>query len=129
MTRLRMLTCLAVCMPGWLACAEQPRNVALTNEHVRTEFRLVDGVEPRLSLSRADGSDALSLTSDEFEILLLDDSRFTAKDYRAASCKRNATGDGSDRGLADCRPPRPGRPHTRSQISYQSLVLPNAGRE
>ena len=94
MTRLRMLTCLIVCLPCGLACAEEPSQIVLKNDHIRAEFQFVDGVWAHRSLARPDGSDALTLTSNEFEILLFDDSRFTLKDYEQATYRTNVAGDG-----------------------------------
>jgi len=81
MTRRRLLICLIVLLACGPACAEEPDHIVLKNKHIRAKFQIVDGVWVHRSLSRVDGSDALTVTSDEFEILLFDDTRLTVKDY------------------------------------------------
>ena len=95
MTRYRMLVCVAVCVLCSQASAASRQTARLANDHIRAEFMLTDGVWRHCALSRADGSDALALANDEFEILMFDDSRFTATDYAAADCKQKARNDGS----------------------------------
>ncbi|NQT40126.1 MAG: hypothetical protein HQ581_21725 [Planctomycetes bacterium] len=60
----------------------EPNVLALENEHIRATFHRVYDSWRLTGLARADGSDALEVTSDEFEILRHRDSRFTIKDYR-----------------------------------------------
>lgn len=57
--------------------------IVLQNSHVKVHLDRVGDVWKLSKVSRADGSDAIDIDSDEFEILLLDDSRFTADDYEA----------------------------------------------
>ncbi|MHC5055435.1 MAG: alpha-amylase family protein [Planctomycetota bacterium] len=58
------------------------RDVRLANEHIAATLRPVGGAYRLVRIARTDGSDALEIDSDEFEILLLDDSRFTVAQYR-----------------------------------------------
>lgn len=62
----------------------------LKNEHIRATFMAADGVCRLSALSRADGSDALPLNSDEFEVLLFDKSRVTADHYETESVENDA---------------------------------------
>ncbi|MBL7218711.1 MAG: hypothetical protein ISS69_01235 [Phycisphaerae bacterium] len=92
MRRCGMLACLLICL--FASVAQAAKLIELSNEHIRVDFRLTDGVWANCGLSRADGSDAITLDSDEFEILLFDDTRFTAADYQADEPKQivgNAT--------------------------------------
>jgi hypothetical protein len=74
------------CLFASVAQAAEP--IRLANEYIRADFKLSGGVWGNCGLSRADGSDAITLDSDEFEILLFDDTRFTARDYQVDDCKR-----------------------------------------
>ncbi len=56
----------------------------LENEHVRAAFH--DGVLSHLS--RVDSTDALSINSDAFEVLLFDGTRYTANDCRLTSVRQ-----------------------------------------
>jgi len=75
--------------------AETPRAVRLANAHIQVDFKRTGGVWACRSLARVDGADALTLDSDEFEILLFDDSRFTAADYTATGMHKKTGNDGS----------------------------------
>jgi hypothetical protein len=59
------------------------RDVRLANKHIAATLRPVDGAYRLVRIARADGSDALDLASDEYEILLRDDRRFTGRDYES----------------------------------------------
>ncbi|MHC4251107.1 MAG: hypothetical protein ACYS9X_18455, partial [Planctomycetota bacterium] len=59
------------------------RDVRLANEHIAATLRPVGGAYRLMRIARTDGSDALEIKSDEFEVLLLDDSRFTAEHYES----------------------------------------------
>ncbi|MEE8451174.1 MAG: hypothetical protein V3R99_04635 [Thermoguttaceae bacterium] len=71
------LLCTVVAIP---AAAEE--TIALQNAHIRIEFSSGAGACKTTRLVRSDGTDALDLHSDQFEILLFDDSRFTVDDYQ-----------------------------------------------
>ena len=60
----------------------EPGVLALENKHVRATFQRVAQSWRLTRLARPDGSDALHVTNDEFEILRFDGSRFTVNDYR-----------------------------------------------
>jgi len=81
-----MLVCLLACLFASVAQAAEP--IRLANEYIRADFKLINGVWANCGLSRADGSDAITLDSDEFEILLFDDTRFTARDYQTGDPRR-----------------------------------------
>jgi len=85
----------AVCLCSSFSPAAKRQEARLANEHIRADFRQANGAWRLAALSRADGSDAIDLASDEFEILLFDDRSFTAKDYRGAGGKRLVGPDGS----------------------------------
>ncbi len=58
--------------------------VTLKNDHVLRELRLVDGVWRTFRFARADGSDAIATSSDEFHILPLESKQgWTVSDYVA----------------------------------------------
>ena len=95
MRRLGTLMCLAVCLCASAVWAAEAKTIRLANKHIRADFKLVDGVWSNSALSRADGSDAIAIDSDEFEILLFDDTRVTAKDYLASDPKRIIGNDGT----------------------------------
>jgi len=96
MKRIVTLVCF-VLLFGRMVPAVEPRTLALENDHLRATFDLDDGAWRLSRLARTDGSDALDLASDEFEILLLDDSRFTVSDYQADSrCSLREQNAGSD---------------------------------
>jgi len=59
-------------------------DATLRNEHIVASFNRADGTFRLVRLARVDGSDALDLDSDEFEVLLPDDRRFTVAQYRVA---------------------------------------------
>ena len=56
--------------------------LTLSNTHLKVELIEKDGAWKLSRIGRADGSDSLKLHSDEFEIVLFDNSRFTVADYR-----------------------------------------------
>ena len=74
--------------------AGRDETISLENRHVRADFLAVDGTWRLARLARTDGTDALALRSDEFELLLFDDSRFTAADYRAVGRPRRSSRNG-----------------------------------
>jgi len=103
MRRCGTLACLLLaCLFAAVAQAAKP--IRLANKHIRADFRLTDGVWANCALSRADGSDAISMVSDEFEILLFDDARFTAVDYAASDPKRTIGNDGSQSLVVNYKP-------------------------
>jgi hypothetical protein len=55
--------------------------ISLNNDHISVKLENSGAVWKMTELSRLDTSDGLVIDSDEFEILLLDDSRFTVNDY------------------------------------------------
>jgi len=80
----------AACAPAWVlaalaasAPAARAATLAIENQHIRARFEWGGGALRLRELARADGSDALDVTSDEFEVLLLDGTRFTVTDYQA----------------------------------------------
>lgn len=95
MTRRRILAGVAICLFSTLAWAADRKTARLANEYIRADIELVDAVWAHCGLSRADGSDAMKLASDEFEILMFDDSRLTAKDYEVTCFGRKAGNGGS----------------------------------
>ena|GEM_PF-1627282 len=54
----------------------------LKNSHIQIEFSNSNAIWKMTRIARADESEALNINSDEFEILLFDDSRFTVADYQ-----------------------------------------------
>jgi hypothetical protein len=66
-----------------LAGTVQIEPFQLKNEHIRMEFAESGGIPKLINISRTDGSDAMRIDNDVFEILLLDDTRFTAADYNS----------------------------------------------
>lgn len=56
----------------------------LRNGHIEAVFAKQGNAWSLEQCRRPDGSDVLSMDSDEFEILLLDGSRFTVEDYKIA---------------------------------------------
>lgn len=83
------LLCAVVVTP---TAAEE--TIALQNPHIRIE--LTNGADAckTTRLVRSDGTDALDLHSDQFEILLFDDSRFTVDDYRLDGTVKKSLVDG-----------------------------------
>lgn len=63
--------------------ASAAERIVLDNDLIRAELEQVDGTWRNTQISRVDGSDALALDNDEFEILLFDGTRFTVEDYKA----------------------------------------------
>jgi len=86
-----MLACLIGCLFASVALGAGARGVRLANGHIRAEFKLSNGVWANWAICRADGSDAVTFDSDEFEILLFDDTCVTARDYLAGD-PRHVTG-------------------------------------
>jgi hypothetical protein len=97
-----MLACLLACLFASVGQAVEP--IRLANKHIRADFKLIGGAWANCGLSRADGSDAMRLVSDEFEVLLFDDTRFTAADYRAGDPKRIIGNDGSQVMVIEYKP-------------------------
>jgi len=64
--------------------------VVLENDFLRVELGQAAGTWRNTRIARVDGSDALKLDNDEFEILLFDGSRFTVDDYRAKAVDHEA---------------------------------------
>ena len=56
--------------------------LTLKNSYIQIEFSNSDAIWKMTRIARADESEALNINSDEFEILLFDDSRFTVADYQ-----------------------------------------------
>ncbi len=104
MRRLGTLMCLAVCLFASAAWSAEAKTIRLVNKHIRADFKLINGVWANCALSRADGSDAIAIDSDEFEILLFDDTRMTAKDYLAGDPKRISGNDGTQALLINYKP-------------------------
>ncbi len=75
------------------ACAGETRRIA--NDHIQAVFARQDGAWRLARLERRDGTDALGMISDEFEILLFDGQRFTVEAYRAADDPKISTKDGA----------------------------------
>jgi len=68
--------------------------ITLANEHLNVELAEKNGAWTTSRIARADGTNSLTLNSDEFEILLFDDSRFTVADYQAVAAPAvSRTGD------------------------------------
>ncbi len=64
--------------------AAETDSLVLRNEYVLRELRLIDGTWRTVRFARADGSDTIATTSDEFHILPLDsDVGWTISDYVA----------------------------------------------
>jgi hypothetical protein len=74
---------LLVILVGGLHSVGARETVAFENRHLRIELTESAGVWKTSRIARRDGSNALDLASDEFEILLFDDRRFTVDDYQA----------------------------------------------
>jgi len=83
--------------------AARDGTLSLQNRHLRADFRPVGGTWRLARLARPDGTDAMEVRSDEFEILLFDDSRFTADDYRAGP-PHKSTRNGRQELLVQYRP-------------------------
>ena len=80
----------AVCLSAAAeACADETRRIA--NDTVQAVFAQQDGAWRLTQLARLDGSDALDMNSDEFEILLFDGRRFTVDAYRATDVPNIST--------------------------------------
>ena len=54
---------------------------SLANRHIEAIFLIKDAALRLVSLARSDGSDALQIESDEFEVVCFDQSRFTFEQY------------------------------------------------
>jgi hypothetical protein len=67
-----------------LSAASTAASIALANEHIRVVLTRSEDVWKMTGIARADGSESLTLNSDEFEILLFDHGRFTIADYKEA---------------------------------------------
>lgn len=75
------------------ACADETRQIA--NDTVQAVFAQQDGAWRLTRLARCDGSDALEMNSDEFEILLFDGRRFTVDAYQATGDPKVSTENGA----------------------------------
>jgi len=75
------------------ACADETRRIG--NDTIQAAFALQDGAWRLTQLARLDGTDALDMTSDEFEILLFDGRRFTVDAYRATGVPNVSTDNGA----------------------------------
>lgn len=71
-----------------------PSTLTLLNQHIRVELTESKGVWKTTRIARTDGSAALKLHNDEFEILLFDDQRFTIDDYQAIGSPVRASTNG-----------------------------------
>ena len=84
----------AVCLSAAAeACADETRRIA--NDTIQAVFAEQDGAWRLTQLARLDGTDALEMTSDEFEILLFDGRRFTVDAYRATGDPNVSTENGT----------------------------------
>ncbi len=77
----QLITVAVFCLFTFFAYAEPSDVLLLKNEHIEVELRSSDGTWNTVRMARATGGDSLEISSDEFEILLFDDSRFTVDDY------------------------------------------------
>lgn len=76
------------------ARAVESEPVILQNKYIQAAFSLTDDAWRLARIMREDGSDALEIDSDEFEILLFDGSRFTIDDYKVTGPVRQSAGEG-----------------------------------
>jgi hypothetical protein len=65
--------------------------VAIGNEHVQRRLQLSNGTWRTVEISRADGTDALKVDSDEFHVLFFDGETVTVDDYESTEEPRLAT--------------------------------------
>jgi len=75
------------------ACADDTQRIA--NDIIQAVFAEQDGAWRLTQLARLDGTDALEMTSDEFEILLFNGQRFTVDAYQAAGDPNVSTDSGA----------------------------------
>jgi len=92
-----------------------PNVIVLKNAHVLRELRLADGCWRTTRLARADGSDALTVKSDEFHILPLGSKTgWTVADYQAAGPPER---DGATSVRITYRPRKPLPPAAPTQVA------------
>lgn len=84
MKRIMPLALLASAMTMGSGYAEPGAAYTLKNNYVQVDLSFSGNACGVIRLARVDGSDALELVNDGFEVLLFDKSRFTAKDYDLA---------------------------------------------
>jgi hypothetical protein len=104
MRRFGMLACLLACLFASVVQAAGVKPIRLENGHIRADFKWTNGVWSNCAMSRSDGSDAMAIDSDEFEILLFDDTCVTAKDYLAGVPKYIRGNDGTQTLLINYKP-------------------------
>ncbi|WDE96538.1 hypothetical protein PQO03_00975 [Lentisphaera profundi] len=76
----------------------QANELILQNQHIQAFFSFEAQNGSNTKIARIDGSDAIEINNDEFEILTFDDKRYTRKDYKIISkpeIKKDAKGNQS----------------------------------
>jgi hypothetical protein len=114
-----MLTTLgfALCLA---APAPAPSTIALDNGLVRRELAFDGHAWRTVAFARANGASRLSVTSDEFHVLLFDDTALTVADYEADGVPRLER-DKRDVGLVVAYRRRKGRPYAASAPTRVSI--------
>jgi hypothetical protein len=79
-TKIALVLLAATCASSDAFAADK---ITLANQHIHVELARTGSVWRTSLIARSDGSESLAMQSDEFEILLFDDSRFTVSDYEA----------------------------------------------
>lgn len=90
--------------------------IALQNQDIKVELKQTGDVWKMTRISRTDGSDALEIDSDEFEIVLFDDRRFTIADYRCIGKPTRTSGENNQVVTIDYIQERPGAPEQAKVI-------------